>query len=161
MAIKGPTLSGITLEKILSDSSSPLIGPAGKWQDGKYMLPGRAGLATHAEILGDIDGFNLGKRIQASPNTPLSDHIGSYYSSGDSQKRFDIFKGHTTKAQLTTQVYRFANLYDYKEAGLLSTVLQNSSGDLAVRRANVMNQIANNAVSTFCTRFSSELGSWC
>ena len=125
------------------------------------MLPGRAGLATHAEILGDIDGFNLGKRIQASPNTPLSDHISSYYTSGDSQKRFDIFKGHTTKDQLTTQVYRFANLYDYKEAGLLSTVLQNSSGDLAVGRANAMNQIANNAVSAFCTSFGTELGSWC
>ena len=125
------------------------------------MINGRAGLATHAEILGDIDGFNLGKRIQNSPNTPLSDHVRNYYTSGDSQRRFDIFKGHTTKAELTQQVYRFANLYDYKDANLLSTVIQNTSADLAVRRATTMDQISKRAVSIFCTRFSAELGGWC
>ena len=125
------------------------------------MVDGRAGLATHAEILGDIDGFNLGKRIQSSPNTPLSQHVRNYYTSGNSERRFENFQGHTTRTELTQQVYRFANLYDYKEAGLLSSVIQNSSAELAVRRATIIDQVANRTVSTFCTRFSSELGSWC
>jgi hypothetical protein len=124
------------------------------------MLPGKAGFATHAEIMGDIDGFNIGKRIQLNPRKPLSQHFKEYYGR-ESARRFDIFKQHTTKAELTREVYRFANLYEYKNDGLLSSVLQNSNALLAVRRANEINTATTRAVNTFCSRYAGQLGSWC
>ncbi|XP_064638805.1 uncharacterized protein LOC135494606 [Lineus longissimus] len=157
------TISGDLGQSALANSknpASPIIGPAGQWQNGKYMLPSDGGFATHAEVLGDIDGFNMGKRIQANPAKPLSQHMKEYYG-GESSQRFDIFKQHTTKAELTQEVYRFANLYEYKNDGLLSSVLQNASPDLAVRRASEINGIANTAVGAFCSRYSAQLGSWC
>ncbi|XP_052770646.1 uncharacterized protein LOC128210371 [Mya arenaria] len=142
------------------DPTSPVIGPAGTWKNGKYELPGKGGMATRAEILGDIDGFNIGKRIMADSTKPLSQHLREYYT-GESRRRFDIFTGHTTKANLKAEVYKFANLYDYKEAGLLASALRNSSPELAVRRANEIDSVAIAAVNAFCTAFSSKLGSWC
>ncbi|XP_064638946.1 uncharacterized protein LOC135494677 [Lineus longissimus] len=140
--------------------SSPIIGPSGQWQNGKYMLPSKGGFATNAEILGDIDGVNMGKRIQANPGKPLSQHFKEYYG-GESSRRFDIFKQHTTRAELTQEVYRFANLYEVKTSGLWSSIAQRSNPDLAARTANRINGIANRAVGTFCSRYSSKLGSWC
>lgn len=157
------TISGDLGQSALAnskDATSPIIGPAGKWQNGKYMIEGKGGFATHAEIIGDIDGFNIGKRIMADPSKQLSQHFKEYYG-GESQKRFETFTKHTTKAQLRQEVFKFANLYDYKDAGLLSSVLQNSSPELAIRRLNEINRISDNAVNTFCTRYSSKLGSWC
>ncbi|XP_052770645.1 uncharacterized protein LOC128210370 [Mya arenaria] len=142
------------------DPTSPLIGPGGTWKNGKYELSGKGGMATRAEILGDIDGFNIGKRIMADRTKPLSQHIREYYT-GESSRRFGIFMGHTTKANLKAEVYKFANLYDYKEAGLLASALRNSSPELALRRANEIERVATAAVDAFCTAFSSELGSWC
>ncbi|WAR22558.1 hypothetical protein MAR_016532, partial [Mya arenaria] len=146
-------------ETVALDPTSPVIGPAGTWKNGKYELPGKGGMATRAEILGDIDGFNIGKRIMADSTKPLSQHLREYYT-GESRRRFDIFTGHTTKANLKAEVYKFANLYDYKEAGLLASALRNSSPELAVRRANEIDSVAIAAVNAFCTAFSSKLGSW-
>jgi len=145
---------------MLTDPSSPLIGPSGTWKDGSYVLTGNAGMATHAEILGDIDGFNIGKRIMAEAWKPLSQHLQEYYI-GESAKRFDIFKSHTTKSELQSEVYKFANLYETKDASLVSTFVRNSFTELAIQRAKEIELASQSAVTAFCTRYASELAGWC
>jgi len=145
---------------MLTDPRSPLIGPSGTWKDGSYVLTGNAGMATHAEILGDIDGFNIGKRIMADTSKPFSQHFKEYYN-GESAKRFDIFKLHTTKAELQLEVYKFANLYETKDAGLVSTVVRSSVPELAIQRVKEIERASQSAVTAFCTRYASELAGWC
>ncbi|XP_013382085.1 uncharacterized protein LOC106152892 [Lingula anatina] len=126
------------------DSTKPLIGPSGTWNGEKFTLDGPYSMATDAEILGDIDGYIMGSRVQNDPTTPISSRVKEYYKDGgDHERRFEIFKTLITKQELQKETEEFADNYE---------IIHGSVDDI---------QAAENAVNAFCARFNEELGSWC
>ena len=133
-----------------SDSSSPILGPKGIWEHGKYVHnTAKSGEATHAELLGDIDGFNIGMRITNDPRKLLSHHIRDYYTAGN---RFQEFKRHTNYELLKKQVELFMTwfrrmqelgLYEFKYKGC--------------HHYKSFATLAETATNEFCARFSYEL----
>lgn len=74
--------------------------------------------ATHAELVGDIDGFILGS-TRASSMTKLSIVLHEYYCAGEAgpaSKRFATFSA-IGKASLLDESKRFASNYDYVVLG--------------------------------------------
>jgi len=134
-----------------SGSASPIIGPYGNWKNGDYVLYTKdPGEATPAELLGDIDGFNIGMRIMGDPKKLLSSHIRDYYTNGN---RFQEFKRHTNYAKLKSQVARF--IFWYRSKQILGNVLDREPIDCVTFRTPPT--LAVTATNEFCTRFRTDL----
>ncbi|XP_052815000.1 uncharacterized protein LOC128241910 [Mya arenaria] len=131
------------------DSGSPIIGPKGSWLNGKYSLGnGKVGEATHAEIIGDIDGFNLGHLVTENTSKPLSEHLKEYYCE-KSTNRFDLFKGKTTYETLRKEVQTFIYGYAVKVLNVPK-----------LKVIPLYNNLGKTAVNAFCEEFQ-QLEDWC
>jgi len=133
-----------------SDSASPLIGPYGSWTNGEYVLETKnPGEATPAELFGDIDGFNIGKRILGDPKKLLSSHIRDYYTNAN---RFQEFKQHTNYDLLKKQVNEF--MIEFRKAQTLGIYGFEYKGCVHLKMSSFL---AKKATNEFCARFRSEL----
>lgn len=130
-----------------SDSSNPIIGPSGEWINSDYFLnTAKPGEATLAEVLGDMDGFNIGLRIlnDFQRKTPLSEHIDDYYKNGNRFSEFEsnfFYRYNMLKDQVNSFSFWFSN---YKNQYKNTTCEYKFSKTIVER-----------AMNAFCTSFSS------
>lgn len=114
----GSTVDNLYAATISGDlgQSASMIDRKGGGKDTAYI--GDRTEATNAEIIGDVDGFNLGSMMEQFGEAKVSAILRQYYAQSglDSRRRWHTFRREA--GDLKDQTARFANNFRFQTHGL-------------------------------------------
>lgn len=119
----GETVDNLYATTISGDLGQSVATLNDKGADENTRFIGEGTEATDAELLGDVDGFNIGKALSGQKENPekLSALLAEYYASVEADEKTNRYKNFVgnSLANLKDQVQRFATNYAYKQEGKL------------------------------------------
>lgn len=151
---QGSTVNNLYATTIAGDLGQEAViqNRRGSNDNSKYIGDGTE--ATMAEVIGDVDGFNLGHMVQQGQfrGLPISQVLQQYYQSSDedSRRRWSYFQQNATDLQ--DQTARFANNFRFTGSG--NGITANVTPDVN-RAVNQMNGLVNQQANDPNARASS------